>query len=427
MNYKKYEMGSYNLHIIKSDKFKTVSMKINFKRKTTKKDITYRNLLKDILLESNSKFKTKRMLNIETEELYNLNYGANNYISGNYSIMSFDCVFLNDIFTEKGMTDKSISFLIDLILKPNVANNKFDENSFRICKAALKDNIESLKDRTNEYSTIRMLEEMDKKAISSYRAIGYLDDLEKIDEHELYEYYESVIKSDLVDVFIIGEVDDTEIKNIFREKFSINTMKKPGLSHYIEHDKFRKRIKTVKEESKTEQSNLIIGLKADKLTPFERKYVVLIYSHILGGGPDSKLFRSVREKNSLCYSVTSSFSQVFSIMTIKVGINAKDYKKAVSLIKKELKNMEKGEFEESEIEASKMTYISAFKEIEDSQKSIISTYVSREYLEFDEPDERIKLVNKVTKNDIINLTKKIHLDTIFLLEGGNSNEEEASN
>ena len=34
MKYKKIDVGPYNIHLINTNKFKTVTIKINFKRKT---------------------------------------------------------------------------------------------------------------------------------------------------------------------------------------------------------------------------------------------------------------------------------------------------------------------------------------------------------------------------------------------------------
>ena len=39
-------------------------------------------------------------------------------------------------------------------------------------------------------------------------------------------------------------------------------------------------------------------------------YTLVVGSNILGGGPDSKLFINVREKESLCYYVYSSVEKV---------------------------------------------------------------------------------------------------------------------
>ena len=46
MNYEQIDMGSYRLHIIKTLKFKTITVEVNFRRPLKKEEITTRNLLK---------------------------------------------------------------------------------------------------------------------------------------------------------------------------------------------------------------------------------------------------------------------------------------------------------------------------------------------------------------------------------------------
>ena len=95
MNYKKYTNNAYNLHLIKTDRFKSILIKINFKRKVKKEDVTYRNLLSKALLQSTNKYKTSRELEIMTEELYGFYMNAESFLSGNYILTSFTANFLN--------------------------------------------------------------------------------------------------------------------------------------------------------------------------------------------------------------------------------------------------------------------------------------------------------------------------------------------
>ena len=62
MNYEKIDMGSYQLHIIKTNKFKTITVEVNFRREVKKEEITIRNLLKSVLLSTNQNFKSEREL-----------------------------------------------------------------------------------------------------------------------------------------------------------------------------------------------------------------------------------------------------------------------------------------------------------------------------------------------------------------------------
>ena len=68
------------------------------------------------------------------------------------------------------------------------------------------------------------------------------------------------------------------------------------------------------------------------------------------------------------------------------------------------------------------TYISVLSELEDNPESIVSLYAGIEYLDADTIEKRKENIMKVTKEDVINVAKKIHLNTIFLLEGCDNNE-----
>ena len=417
MNYKKIQNGAYNIHLINTDKFKTINVRINFKRKIKKEEITKRNLLTRVLLESNEFYKTSRLIEIETEKLYSLMLRSSATISGNYSIMSFESSFLNEEYTEEGQLNKSLDFILSFLLTPNIENKQFNEKSFNLCVASLKTEIECLKENPERYGMHKMLEAMDKEAPYAINADGDLEELKKITPKNLYEYYEKVIKSDLIDIFIIGNINESTIKTIINEKLKINTLKKPSESHYVIHKKIQRRPRIKKEKQQLEQSKLYIGCKLDKLTPFEQKYVMNMYSFILGGSPNSKLFVNLREKNSLCYTINSIYQPVFNLLTIKAGIDGNNFEKSVKLIKQEMKNIEKGNFETKDIEAGIITYKNTFKEVEDAAFSILNSYTSCEYLNYDPLEKRIKEIEKVTKEDIIKVSKKIHIDTIFLLEG----------
>lgn len=422
MEYKRIENKNYNLHIIKTDKFKTINFRINFKRKIKKEEITIRNLLNDLLINSSKKYPTSRDIEIETEELYNLGVSSNPYKSGNYHIISFKSVFLNEKYTEKNMIEKSLIFLLELIFNPNVENNKFDKLYFDLIKKTLEDDIKSIKDNTTKYSITRLYEEMDKGPLS-YRSSGYLEDLDKITESNLYDYYKTVIENDKIDIFIIGDIDESYI-SLF-DKYIPDTIRiSDKISHYLELDSSE--FKEVKEVMNVNQSKLSIGITIPNITDFELKYTLSLYSLILGGGPNSKLFKVIREENSLCYYISSTPSIISKIITIKAGINKKDYDTVINLFKEEMKKIEDGEITEKDICEAKKIYINGCMETYDNPNSIISNYLSHEYAGLDLVEDRIKNIEKVTKKDIIKLSKKMIIDKIFLLEGTEEDEKNTS-
>ena len=280
------------LHQIKTDKFKTVYIRVDFRRKIKKDEITKRNILADMLNRGTKKYKTEREMVIESEELYNANYGYNVCSSGNYSIMSFSITTLSDKYTEEGNLEKVIAFLMEMIFNPNVNNKSFDEQTLNISKNYIRKYIEDIYDSPKRYARNRIREIMSPSSPFSYHQDGYIEDLEKIDGNNLYEYYLNVLKNDTVDIYVIGEYNNIDIINkYFKET------KEKVLNHIIEHKKYRTNLKKVIETKKVRQSTFALGCKIEPMDAYEMQYVASIYSFILGGSPDSKLVQNVREKS----------------------------------------------------------------------------------------------------------------------------------
>ena len=420
MEYKKYNLKKYNIHLIKTNKFKTITLTINFKRKVKKEDITIRRLLADVLLESSMKYPSVKLLEMETEELYGLSLKSDSFISGNYDIMSFSQTFLSEKYTELGMNKRSILFMLQLLLNPDIKNNEFSEYGFDLGYRIVKSNIKGFSDYPSTYSSKRMLEVMDKNSSISYRNCGYLKDLNKISRKDLYNYYKSVIEDDIIDIAIIGDIED-DIIDLFKNNFTRIKDNQKSESHYIKVDV--KKLKEKQEKAKINQSQLVIGCNVDYDDEKFLPYVLNIYSFILGGSGDSLLFKTVREENSLCYHISSSYNIICSLISIKAGIDGKNYSKTVELIKQCMNKLETGDFNDDEIEKAKIIYKNSCIEMMDAPGSIINNFLSHEYLKTDLIKDRVKKIDMVTKEMVMDLAKKIKINTIYMLEGENNEKK----
>lgn len=423
MEYNKHNIGPYQLHTIKTKKFKTISVLLNFKRPLRKEEITKRSFLNLILIQATKNYPTRRLLSIRVEELYGLDIA--NFIQQdiNNNSLTFFLSMLNEKWTAPGMYEAGLSFLGELIFNPNLNGNKFCEKTFNVVKQELKNRLNGLKDNKREYAQIRMLEEMDRNEGIPYRA-GYLEDLETITPTNLYEYYLSVLKSDLVDIFILGDIDVNKTKKIIKDIIPINTIKRETKHLTREHYKIRKRLRIVKEQDDINQAKLVIGCKLTKLTSFEKRYVMLILVRVLGGSGYSKLFRSVREKQSLAYYVNCQYEYLNQLLIIEAGINQADFPKTLYYVKKELQQMVKGNITKEELITAQSEYISTVQLILDNPETLINAYLTQELLKTVSLAQYIENVKKVTINDLKKVSKKLKIDTVYLLYGDDNNEED---
>ena len=421
MNYECINMGAYNLHVIMTTKFKTVTVEVNFREKVEKENITMRNILKTDLLNTNKNFQSERELIKETENLYDLKLVSSNMRIGNYSNLAFKIRFLNEKYTEESMNEYSIAFLMDVIFNPDIENNMFKKDVLKKCKNKLEKSIKSLQDNKLKYTLFKLLETTKDKPYS-YNSYGNLEDLEKINTSNLYEYYKKVINENYIDVFVVGDVNSTEIKEIFKKHFKTNTFKKINNNILVEELKPHQRIIKKVEKEKANQSQLTILCSLNDLTEFERKYVLLVYNELLGGSSNSLLFDNVREKNSYAYYINASCKAYDNILIIYSGIEPGNSDNVLKLIKKTLQNISKGKFEDKLLDSAKETIISSIKASMDSPAGIINTYYAKVLVNSLTFEERIENISRITKEDVINISKKISMHTVYLLEG-DKNEE----
>lgn len=417
LKYTKKNMGGYNLHLIQTDKFKTVTIKINFRRPIKKNEITIRNVLCDMFTQSSGKYPSKRSLTIKAQDLYAADIRCSNSRYGNYINTGFCLNVLNDKYTEEGNFRDSLNFIHDIIFDPDIVNGSFNEEKLDIVKTACLNSLNSIKDNPSDYSLLRMFEEFDKSGVYSYRMMGYVDDLDKITGNKLYQYYVSMIREDLVDIFVIGNIDNDEMIKLIDETFKINTFKNYKVNYFALEKKPRMRRRFVKEEIDNTQSKLAIACRCNGLTDYERKYPLTLFNIIFGGGSDSKLFKNVREKNSLCYTINSVVNKLDNIVIIRSGIDKSNFKKAVKIIEKELLAMKNGEFDENDIKIAKEYYNTAMDEILESEDRIINNYYVMEMIGTDDIDKKRSMMSKVVKEEIVEVAKKVYMDTIFCLEG----------
>jgi len=412
MEYTCYNMNAYNLHVINTDKFKTITIDVSFRRKIKKDEITIRNLLKELMVNSSGSYPSERSLITQTEKLYDLKLLSSTYRVGNYSILSFKSRFLNEKYTEDGMNEESIKFLLDIIFNPKL------DNDIDKCKKKIEKSILSISDNKIKYALLKLLETTDDMPYS-YNNYGYKEDLDKITIEDLKKYYDSVINDDFVDVFVVGNVDSNEIKQIFKEYFKLSTFHKTELSLLVpELDKVRKN-KIFREYDNVNQTQLTMLCSLNGVTDYERKYVLPVYGELLGGSSNSILFDTVREKNSYAYYVNALVKSYDNIMMIYSGIEKGNDSAVIKLIEKSLSGISKGKFDVDKLESSKKTVISAIESSLDNPVSIINNYYAKVLVDAVDTNEKIENIKKVSKEDIITVSKKISVHTVFLLEAEN--------
>lgn len=422
MIYKEYKKDTYNIYTIKTDKFKTCHMEIIFRNNIIKEEITKRSIITEMLVENSNKFKTRRELVIELENLYNSYfYGITNRI-GNNILTSFCFDFINPKLVNENI-EEFIKFPIECIINPNVKNNEFDIITFEYIKERVKKDIESIIEDPKKYSIDKLLSTMCKDSSSSININGYINDIDLITPSNLYDYYINMINHDYIDIYIIGDLDMDKVSKIIFDNLKINILKNHSLEHEIKNT-ISKKINKVYDYSNYSQENICIGLNIEDITPYEKNYVAHVYNMILGGGSlETKLYNRLRNENSLCYNCVSIYQKFDNLILLHTAISKENEELAIKLMKKALLDMTNGNITNEEIENAKQLITTTLNMSLDNPGRIIDNYIFKNYYGLDEIEERIKLYNGVTKEEIINFAKKIKMNTILCVRDGENEKD----
>ena len=185
-------------------------------------------------------------------------------------------------------------------------------------------------------------------------------------------------------------------------------------------------IKTLKKE--TEQTNIIIGFKFPSSNDKEEKYVATVLAKVLGGSMSSRMFSEIREKRGLAYHVSTSHLAYKNVglLATKAGVANEKVEEALKAILEEhLKLID--DIEDCEIDRAKEGIKGALEiSLEDSGEWAYNFATSEIILnETKEPEEVIRKIMAVTKEEIVSLAKRyFNLDkTIIAAIGPNVNIE----
>lgn len=420
MNYKKQDIkNGVTLHVINTNKFKTNLFAIFLTTKLERDTVTKNALLTAVLKRGSKNYPSQEEISKDLENMYGASFDCGVEKTGDNHVLKFYLESINNEFlpSNENISKKGFDVLCDIIFNPYIENEKFKDEYVEGEKENLKQIIQSKIDNKARYSSERCIEEMYKNEPYGLYKFGYIEDLEKITAKDLYEYYKELIKTAKIDIFVSGDLDENTVNDLTKTIANIpetmaiyNQNKENAQKQVIDGPK------TVTESMQVTQGKLVLGL--DILDNNKNsKYAASIYNVILGGISTSKMFQNVREKAGLAYTAGSVYLRQKDNIFVKAGIDIPNYKKALDLIIEQLNQMKNGEFTEKDIADAKLMISTSIEAIPENQDSEITYYFTQEISdEFISLEEYVKNINKVDKQQIVDIANKIQVNTIYFLK-----------
>ncbi|MED2183772.1 EF-P 5-aminopentanol modification-associated protein YfmF [Bacillus wiedmannii] len=412
-----HELGGLRVHIIPTDKYKTNTFVFRFKAPLNEETVTERALLPYVLQSATEKLPSVIRLRQYLEELYGSSLAVDVSKKGEDHVISIYVDIANEVYLHDAppLFEKALSMLSDIVLHPATEGNGFLPSIVESEKRALLQRIEATYDDKMRYANERLIEEMCKVEPYRLSAHGKKEIVSSITNESLYQYYQKVLAEDEMDLYIIGDISENAV-DLVSKYFSISA--RPARERNVLLHKRNNEEKEVVEKQELKQSKLHIGYRTFITYKDEDYFALQLFNGLFGGFSHSKLFVNVREKNSLAYYAASRFESHKGLLFVMSGIEAKNYEKAVEIIKEQMLAMQNGDFSEEEMHQTKSVIQNQILEAIDTPRGFVEMLYHGIISDRTRPvEEWLTGIESVTKEEIVKVAKNIELDTIYFLQG----------
>ena len=426
MEHKKQELkNGITIHSINTNKFKTNLISVFLTVPLTREYVTYNAVLSAVLRRGSKSMPTQEDISKTLEEMYGASFDAGINKTGDNHILKFYLESVNDEFlpsNNQDMLKESIEKLTEIVFNPYLEDGKFKDLYVLQEKENIKQKINGKIDNKALYARTRCIEEMYKGKPAGLFRFGYIEDLDKINSENLYEYYKKLIQECKIDIFVSGDINENEVYKLVSDNENIKNLNPRNAIYNINDIEIKEEVeeKNIEEKLDVVQGKIVIGcdilFTEEDLKDNNLRCETMLYNSLLGGSATSKLFQNVREKASLAYTAASNYVRYKSNIFINAGIEIINFDKAIEIIRKQIEDMKNGEFTEEQIENEKKGIISQINSIEDEQDTSIIYFFGQELTSSNESlNEYKQNINKVTKEDVLKIAQKIRINTVYFL------------
>ncbi len=421
--------GGVTLHTIKTDKFKTDSIYINFILPFERETVTRVSLLRGLLLRGCEGYPSFERLSARTDELYGADIAIETSSYGDILVLTVSSVYLADRFSVDGtdITGGVCDLLRRICFFPMTDSKGFLPEITKSEKNRLKDEIDAKINDKGSYAARRLAEEMFGEECGALSKLGYTDDLEKITSIGEYLFYRELVKTAPVHVYTVGSLDADQAEYYTTSVFD-------GVSRDCAGELYTeprgahgcKDVRHVIEQMDVKQGKLAMGFRTSSVLSDNTEYAhMLLMNEVFGTSPVSKLFTHVREELNLCYYCQSSYRSVVGALEVHAGIDQSNLRTALDAINEMLEAVRNGDFDDGELEAAKHSLISAIRTGSDSPRYIMTFMLARELCSVtDTPEELAERIARAEREDVCRAAKRVETDTVYFLCGDKNAAEE---
>lgn len=304
--------------------------------------------------------------------LYGAELSSESYTAGASRVLALTAGGLKNAYALEGedLAARYLELLCNLLFAPKLTGGVFDAGDLAIEKEKQAEFLRGELNDKRGYCLRQARRKLYGDSPLGIESSGYLEDIEGISPAGLYAEYQELLRSAQVEVMVCGIPAEAAAEALAPRLAALGRAplplaEAPPVPSPAAPQEFREPLETV-------QGKLALMCASGHRDDARGEAVMRLGSALLGGLPTSRLFRNVREKQSLCYYCASSYGFFGGTLSMDSGVDHDKAGLAAKAMLAELAEMQKNPVSAEELAEAKLYMRGVFSAAKDSPDALIN-------------------------------------------------------
>lgn len=404
------------LNTLDAQKFNRCRITIRFQYPACRETATASAVLPLVLERCCADYPDMTLLSRRLAKLYGADLSVDNSTNGANRVLTVSVTGIKDEFALEGedLTAEYADLVFGVAFRPYLVNGRFDEEALAIERGKLRQQLQAEVNDKRLYCVRQARRRFFGDSLAGVERDGYLEEVDGVTPQLLTQVYEEMLCRASIEVTAIGAKDETVRRLLLA---ALEGRKRdwqaplPGL--FMPRRQPDHQVETMD----MVQAKLCLLFTAGRCTGAREIAASRLAMALYGGSVTSRLFLNVREKQSLCYYCSSSYTSVTGCMMVDSGVEPANARKAEAAILKELAQLCDGHITDEEMEDCRRGLLSSLESVEDSLSGLEGWYFAEIARggPVSTPAQARAALEQVTKEQVRQVLRQFTLSVSYLL------------
>ena len=404
------------LNTLDAQKFNRCRITIRFQYPACRETATASAVLPLVLERCCADYPDMTLLSRRLAKLYGADLSVDNSTNGANRVLTVSVTGIKDEFALEGedLTAEYADLVFGVAFRPYLVKGRFDEEALAIERGKLRQQLQAEVNDKRLYCVRQARRRFFGDSLAGVERDGYLEEVDGVTPQLLTQVYEEMLCRASIEVTAIGAKDETVRRLLLA---ALEGRKRdwqaplPGL--FMPRRQPDHQVETMD----MVQAKLCLLFTAGRCTGAQEIAASRLAMALYGGSVTSRLFLNVREKQSLCYYCSSSYTSVTGCMMVDSGVEPANARKAEAAILKELAQLCNGPITDEEMEDCRRGLLSSLESVEDSLSGLEGWYFAEIARggPVSTPAQARAALEQVTKEQVRQVLRQFTLSVSYLL------------